>query len=90
MIKYNFYIGLLVWGALSLSSCAHEDIINDISENTPQNKENNPDKSNDNELPDLYTLKQNDSFIVFSIEYSIYNPYKDHPNKQYKGTIHYP
>ena len=63
MIKYNFYIGLLVWGALSLSSCAHEDIINDISENNPQNKENNPDKSNDNDLPDLYTLKQNDSFI---------------------------
>lgn len=88
MIKYNFYIGLLVWGALSLSSCAHEDIINDISENNPQNKENNPDKSNDNDLPDLYTLKQNDSFIVSSIEYSIYNPYKDHPNKQYKGQLH--
>ena len=74
----------MVWGILSLSSCAHEDIITDISEN----KENNPNKSNDNQLPDLYTIRQNDSFIVSNIEYSIYNPYKDHSDKQYKGQLH--
>ena len=34
------------------------------------------------------TTKANDSFCRFNKKISVYNPYKDHPQNQYKGQMH--
>lgn len=39
-------------------------------------------------MGDSATTKANDSFCRFNKKISVYNPYKDHPQNQYKGQMH--
>lgn len=45
-------------------------------------------ESIEEEIGGSATTKANDSFCRFNKKISVYNPYKDHPQNQYKGQMH--
>lgn len=88
MLKRKYYILVFFIFLFHFFSCSHEDTINGISSNPSQGQIDYTIKEKETINPVIYTLEKNDSFFISNKKIFIYNPYKDHPNKQFKGQLH--